>query len=136
MALNVLSAILSFKKNRFQFWLAISGIFIGLITTLLTIMLFIDTEFSKQSNSDLFGENSVIIQKRVTRFTSLGLNETGFSESEITALKNKPEIIDVAPFLSATYEVGISENPGDGLPNFYANMFLQSVPNHFFIRYR
>ncbi len=129
--MSVIKNIFKNKTHKFQFGLSITGIFIGLFISFLTVILFVNLQENKANNDDVFGENTVIIQKRVTSFTSLGLNNTSFSQSDLSLLKGKSFILDLAPFESADYEVGMSENPGDGLPGFYANMFLQSVPNRF-----
>ncbi|MFD1550719.1 hypothetical protein DNU06_06065 [Putridiphycobacter roseus] len=129
--MSVIKHIFKQKEQKFQLTLSVIGLSIGLFVSFLTVVLYVDLQKNKEGNADVFGSNTVIIQKKVTSFTSLGLNNTNFTDAEITDLSNKSFITDIAPFESADYEVGISENPGDGLPGFYANMFLQSVPNRF-----
>ncbi len=129
--MSVLKKILFARKNKIQFWFSVSGLFLGTLTTLMGIMLYIDLMNAGESNESVFGANSMILQKRVTRMTSMGLNSTGFTDTEVKSLLDNPAIKDLGTFLSANYEVGISENPGDGLPGFYANMFLQSAPDRF-----
>ena len=53
------------------------------------------------------------------------MNSTEFTTEDLKEIKSKEFILDVAPFKSANYQVGISEYPGDGLPSFYADMFFQ-----------
>ena len=123
--------ILFSTKSSVQFWLTIIGLFIGVFSALMSVVIYIDVNYSRASNDALFGDHSIVIQKKVTKMTSLGLNSTYFSEEEVERLKSNPSILDIGIFRSANYEVGISENLGDGLPGFYANMFLQSVPSRF-----
>ncbi|MFK8039052.1 MAG: hypothetical protein AB8B74_12230 [Crocinitomicaceae bacterium] len=128
-----LKQILHNKKQPKQFWLAVIGLGIGLTACLIAILLLIDIKGLEHEETDVFGENTLVIQKQVTRMSTLGLNETHFTDVEIEKLKSSDFILEVASFESANYEVGISENPGDGLPGFYAEMFLQSVPNSFLL---
>lgn len=123
--------ILSPPSQGAQFWLTISGILVGIIASVLAIVLMVDIQLGTADNEDVFGDNTLVVQKQVSRLSTLGLNETHFTDEEVQILKGKDFILEVAPFKSANYEVGISENPGDGLPGFYAEMFLQSVPNSF-----
>jgi hypothetical protein len=96
-----------------------------------SVLLLNDIKSFQNSDDDLLSSNSVIIQKKVTKFTTIGLNSTEFSLDDIETLNQKEFIEDVAPFQSANYGVGISEYPNDGLPPFYADMFFQSIPNEF-----
>ena len=129
--MKLVHKILFQSKNNLQIIFSGLGVFLGLSALLLSVLLFNDVKSYQQSDKELFGENSIIIQKKVTKFTSIGLNSTEFSEEDISILKQKEFIEKVAPFESANYKVGISEYPGDGLPPFYADMFFQSIPDEF-----
>ncbi len=121
-----------FKNNaNFQFIFATAGALIGLTALLLSLQLILDVRSFQSNEEELFGPNAVVIQKKVTKLTSFGMNSTAFSESELVELENKDFITDVAPFKSADFKVGISEVEGDGLPHFYADMFFQAIPNRF-----
>ena len=126
-----LKQLLTPPKKGFQYWMTLSGVLTGIITSVLALVLVWDIKAGTGSEHDVFGDNTLVIQKEVSSLTSLGLNATEFTDAEIRSLKSKDYILEVAPFKTANYEVGISENPGDGLPGFYAEMFLQSVPNSF-----
>jgi len=126
-----LKDVLTAPKKSMQLWLTFLGLFVGFFASILSVVLVFDIAINKNSESDVFGDNTIVVQKAVSSFTSLGLNTADFNAKEILKIKNQDFITEVAPFKSANYEVGISENPGDGLPSFYAEMFLQSVPNSF-----
>lgn len=119
------------QKVNFQLLFSFVVSFIGLITLFLSILLLNDLAIFNGNDDKMFDDNAIIIQKKVTKFTSLGLNDTGFTQEEINELKQKSFITDLAPFKSAKSSVGISEYPGDGLPPFYSDMFFQSVPDRF-----
>lgn len=118
-------------RTTIQFIFATLGASIGLTALLLSVQLIQDVRNFQNTDADLFGPNMVVIQKKVTRLTTFGMNSTTFSEQEIQELSEKSFIKDIAPFQSADFKVGISEVKGDGLPHFYADMFFQSIPDQF-----
>jgi hypothetical protein len=127
----MLKKILFKNSNNFQFLFATIGSLIGLTALCLSFQLTMDVQSFHSNEEDLFGPNSVVIQKKVTKLSSVGMNSTDFTDEEIEDLKSKEFITDVAPFESADFRVAISEVEGDGLPPFYADMFFQSIPDRF-----
>jgi hypothetical protein len=119
------------NSTNLQFIFATGGALIGLTALLLSFQLILDVRNFHSSEEELFGPNSVVIQKRVTKLTTIGMNNTEFTPEDIEALRSKEFITDIAPFQSADFKVGISEVPGDGLPHFYADMFFQAIPDRF-----
>lgn len=118
------------NSNSQVIWSTV-GAFIGMLALMFSILLLNDIKSFQNSDDDLLSSNSVIIQKRVTKFTTIGLNSTEFTAEEVAKLNEKDFIERVAPFQSANYGVGISQYPNDGLPPFYADMFFQSIPDEF-----
>jgi hypothetical protein len=127
----MLKEILFRNKTNFQFIFATLGALIGLTSLCLSFQLMLDVQSFHSGEEDLFGPNSVVIQKKVTKLSTLGMNSTDFTDEEVEELRNKEFITDVAPFESADFRVAISEVEGDGLPPFYADMFFQSIPDRF-----
>ncbi len=127
----MLKKILFRERTNIQFVFATAGALIGLTALLLSLQLILDVQSFHSNEEELFGPNSVVIQKKVTKLTTIGINSTEFMPEDIQSLREKEFITDVAPFASADFKVGISEVEGDGLPHFYADMFFQSIPNRF-----
>lgn len=127
----MLKKILFRNSTNFQFIFATVGALIGLTALLLSLQLIMDVRSFHSNEEELFGPNSVVIQKKVTKLTSIGMNSTEFTPEDIQKLREKDFITDVAPFQSADFKVGISEVEGDGLPHFYADMFFQAIPDRF-----
>lgn len=127
----MLHKILFRERTNLQFIFATTGALIGLTALLLSLQLILDVQSFHSNEEELFGPNSVVIQKKVTKLTSIGMNSTEFTPEDIQSLREKEFITDVAPFESADFKVGISEVEGDGLPHFYADMFFQAIPNRF-----
>jgi len=128
---SLLKNILFHSKSTTQVILSTIGAFIGMLALLFSVLLLNDIKSFQNSDDDLLSSNSVIIQKKVTKFTTIGLNSTEFTADDIEELKQKEFIEKVAAFQSANYGVGISEYPNDGLPSFYADLFFQSIPDEF-----
>jgi len=127
----LLKKILFQSKNNTQVVLSTIGAFLGMLALLFSVLLLNDIQSFQKADNDLISSNSIIIQKRVTKFTTIGLNSTEFTAEDIEALEQKEFIEQVAQFKSANYGVGISQYPNDGLPPFYADLFFQSIPNEF-----
>lgn len=127
----MLKKILFRNSTNFQFLFATFGALIGLTSLLLSLQLILDVRSFHSNEEELFGPNSVVIQKKVTKLSTFGMNSTEFTKEDIDELKNKAFITDVAPFQSADFKVAISEVEGDGLPHFYADMFFQAIPDRF-----
>ncbi|MCB9223298.1 MAG: hypothetical protein R2780_09380 [Crocinitomicaceae bacterium] len=127
----MLKKILFQNKVNFQFIFATLGALVGLTALCLSFQLMLDVRSFHSGEEELFGPNQIVIQKKVTKFSSLGLNSTDFTEEELNSLKQKDFITDVAPFKSVDFKVAISEVPGDGLPDFYADAFFNSIPDRF-----
>lgn len=127
----MLRKILFKNSTNFQFVFATIGALIGLSALLLSFQLILDVRSFHSNEEELFGPNSVVIQKKVTKFTTIGANSTDFTPAEIEDLKQRDFITDVAPFQSADFKVAISDVEGDGLPEFYADMFFQAIPDRF-----
>ena len=119
------------QKINFQLLFAFVVSLVGMTTLILSVLLLNDLAFFNGENDEMFKDNQIIIQKKVTKFTALGLNDTEFTNDDIETIKSNDFITEVAPFKSASCSVGISEYPGDGLPPFYSDMFFQSVPDKF-----
>lgn len=127
----MLNRILFFGTTHVQLLFATLGVLVGLTALCLSAQLMLDLRSLYAEEADLFGPNALVIQKKVTTLSSLGVNATEFTQQDMRELNSKPFITDMAPFQSADFNVGISEVEGDGLPSFYADMFFQSVPDRF-----
>lgn len=127
----MLRKILFKSSGSFQFVFATAGALIGLTALCLSFQLMSDVQSFHSGEEELFGPNSIVIQKKVTKLSTLGMNSTDFTDEDIAELNAKEFITDVAPFKSVDFQVAISEVKGDGLPPFYADMFFQSIPDRF-----
>lgn len=127
----MLTKILFKNSGTFQFIFATVGALIGLTSLCLSFQLMMDVQSFHSGEEELFGPNQIIIQKKVTKFSTLGMNNTDFTKEDLQVLNEKEFITDVAPFKSVDFQIAISDVPGDGLPQFYADAFFNSIPDRF-----
>src|SRR5690606_7456370 len=85
----MLKKILFRESTNVQFIFATLGALIGLTSLLLSLQLILDVQSFHSNEEELFGPNSVVIQKKVTKLTTIGMNSTEFTASDIQSLKDK-----------------------------------------------
>lgn len=127
----MLSRILFRNSGTFQFIFATLGALVGLTSLCLSFQLMLDIQSFHSGEEELFGPNQIVIQKKVTKFSTIGMNNTDFTDEDLEELRSKDFITDVAPFKAVDFQVAISDVPGDGLPEFYADAFFNSIPDRF-----
>lgn len=121
----MLNKLLFKNQDRKQIIIAMIGSFLG-ITFLVTSIHFLIrvNEFGK--GTEILGPNTIIVQKKVSTSSSLGLTSTTFSEKEIEKMKQEPFIMDVKPVISNNFDVSFQTN--DPLvPYFRSDVFIQTV---------
>ena len=90
----MLNKLLFKNQDRKQIIIAMIGSFLG-ITFLVTSIHFLIrvNEFGK--GNEILGPNTIIVQKKVSNSSTLGLTSTTFSENEIAKIKQEKYIEDV-----------------------------------------
>ena len=115
------------NRNKFQLFIACTGLFVGLILLLISLELYHKGK-SYNESSKLLDEHTLIIQKKVSRAAHLGLGSPGFSALEIDELQQQKFISACSPIKSNQFEV-IVEIDDPIIPAFNSNIFLQAVEN-------
>jgi hypothetical protein len=85
-------------------------------------------EFGK--GTDVFGPNTIIVQKKVTNANSLNLSKTDFSAQELVKIKKEPFIVEVQPVISNNFDVSF-ETSDPLVPYFRTDVFIQTVDQRF-----
>lgn len=121
---------LLFRNQDFrQLLVAMIGSFLGISFLVTSIHYLIKVnEFGE--GADILGPNTIIVQKQVTRSSSLNMNKTDFSKEEIAILKNEKFIIDVKPVISNNFDVSF-ETADPMVPRFRSDVFIQTVDPDF-----
>ena len=125
----MLNKLLFKNQDKKQLIIAMIGAFLG-ITFLVTSIHFLIkvNEFGK--GEEILGPNTIIVQKKVSNATSLGLSDTDFSVSEIAKFKNESFIDDVKPVIANNFNVSF-ETADSLVPPFRSDVFIQTVDQSF-----
>lgn len=115
-------------KNVFSKWLGYFGLWIGVVLLLVSIQLFINIQqLLKENTPRKSGEYDFIsISKTITN-ENMG-KDNSFTETDLSKLKQQPNIADVAPLISNKFR--IQATAGDLIP-FSTDLFLESINDNF-----
>lgn len=116
-------------QDKRQLVIAIIGAFLGMTFLITSIHYLIKVnDFGK--GAEILGPNTIIVQKKVSSFSTLKMTKTDFSLSEIEQMKKEPFILDVKPVESNNFTVSIETND-PMVPRFRGNIFIQTVDPSF-----
>lgn len=116
-------------QDKKQLVIAIIGAFLGMTFLITSIHYLIKVnEFGE--GADILGPNTIIVQKKVTSFTTLNIAKTDFSDGEIERMKKEPFILDVKPVISNNFNVSL-ETADKLVPRFRSDVFIQTVDPDF-----
>lgn len=125
----MLKKLLFRNQDKKQLIIAMIGAFMGITFLVTSIHYLIKVnEFGK--GTEILGPNTIIVQKKVTSSSSLGLTKTDFSKREIEKLKEYPFINDVKPVLSNNFKVWF-QTDDPLVPEFKTDAFIQTVDSSF-----
>ena len=125
----MLKKLLFKNQDKKQLIIAMIGAFMGITFLVTSIHYLIKVnEFGK--GTEILGPNTIIVQKKVTSSSSLGLTKTDFSKREIEKLKEYPFIKDVKPVVSNNFKVWF-QTDDPLVPEFKTDAFIQTVDSSF-----
>ncbi len=125
----MLEKLLFKNQNRKQLIVAITGAFLG-ITFLVTSIHYLIKINAFGEGNDILGPNTIIVQKRVSNSTTLGLTKNDFSKKEIEKMKEKPFINHIQPVLTNNFNVSF-QTDDELVPYFRSDIFIQSIDANF-----
>ena len=125
----MLNKLLFKNQDKKQLVIAIIGAFMG-ITFLITSIHYIVKVNDFGNGSDVFGPNTIIVQKKVTNSSSLNLTKTDFSKNELIKMRLEPFIEEVQPVISNNFDVSF-ETSDPLVPYFRTDVFVQTVDQKF-----
>ncbi|MNJ84764.1 hypothetical protein D3C87_22240 [compost metagenome] len=116
-------------QDKRQLIIAVIGAFLGMTFLITSIHYLIKVnDFGK--GAEILGPNTIIVQKKVSSFSTLKMTKTDFSLSEIEQIKKESFILDVKPVESNNFTVSI-ETADPMVPRFRGNIFIQTVDQDF-----
>ena len=117
------------NQDKKQLIIAMIGAFLGITFLITSIHYLIKVnEFGK--GAEILGPNTIIVQKKVTRSSTLKLTKTDFSEAEIQKIKSESFIDDAQAVTSNNFDVSF-ETADPLVPRFRSDVFIQTVDPKF-----
>lgn len=125
----MLKEILFKNQDRKQLFIAMTGAFLGMTFLLSSIHYLIKVnQFGK--GADILGPNTIIVQKKVTNASTLGMTKTDFTLKELDKMRAESFVQDVQPIVSNNFN--ISFRTDDKLvPYFESDVFIQTIDKDF-----
>jgi hypothetical protein len=122
------SLLFKYQEKR-QLLIAVFGALLG-ITFLISSIHYLNKINEYGEDSEILGKNTLIIQKKVTSASSMGLTKTDFSEKEISKMKLETFVEDVKPVISNNFRVWFETND-PYVPTFKSDVFIQALSKDF-----
>jgi ABC-type antimicrobial peptide transport system permease subunit len=117
------------NQEKKQLIIALLGLLIGYVFLSLSIHFFVKIS-SKNEKTDILGSDILLVQRKISNFSTLSLIKPHFSEDEIKNLQNAEGISIINPVTNNSFAVSFETN--DKLvPYLRSDIFLQSVPENF-----
>ncbi len=125
----MLNQILFKNQDKNQLIIAMIGSFMGIIFLIASIHYIIRVnEFGK--GEEILGANTLIVQKKVSSASTLGLSKTDFTLREIEKMGAESFIEDIQPIQSNNFPVSF-QTADPQVPYFRTEVFIQSIHKDF-----
>jgi hypothetical protein len=116
-------------QNKTQLIIAMIGAFLGFTFLIISIHYLIRVnEFGQ--GEEILGNNTMIVQKKVSSYSSINITKTDFSEKEIQNIDEQSFTSDVDPIMSNSFDVYFETN-NELIPKFGTDVFVQSINERF-----
>jgi len=128
---NLLNRLIWKKQKKSVLLFASMGMFIGLFILLISIQFYFDFISINKNDKGLFQKDYIVINKKVSLLNTVGFLNTEFSNIEIDSIKNQAFVEKIGLITPNKFKVGAYTDGTADFPEFYAEMFFESVPDEF-----
>lgn len=118
------------QKKGVLFFASI-GMFIGLFILFISIQLYFDLIIVTNKDKDIFQKDYIVINKKISLLNTVKFLSTGFSDKEIDSIRNQAFVERLGIITPNRYKVGAYTDGTQDFPEFYAEMFFESVPDEY-----
>jgi len=116
------------NSSKLQLGGATFGAMFGMFLLLLAFQLYFDaTELLTHDSDNLFAEDILIINKKVSTLNTLKVADSEFTKSELNDMKKQPFIKSVEPFISGQYDVQVKIKANKNTPLLNTDIFFEAV---------
>lgn len=117
------------NQDRVQLVIAMIGTFLG-ITFLITSIHYLIRVNEFGEGEEILGPNTIIVQKKVSNSSLLGLASTSFTKAEIEDMKQQSFILDVKPVVANNFSISF-QTADPQVPYFRSDVFIQTLDKEF-----
>jgi len=128
---NIINKLIRKNQKKAILLLATIGMFIGYFIFFISLQLYIDMTTVFSRDKDLVQKDFLVINKKISLLNTIKLLNTGFSNEEISEIKNQDFVQEVGQITSNKFKVGAYTDGNSEFPPFYAEMFFESVPDKY-----
>lgn len=114
-----------------QILLLVLGSFLGLLIFWVSVQFYFDVTDVLEDKKEIFGGQFLVLNKSISVLHTLGVPASGFSEEDITALKELEGVKSVGAFTANSFSAMVGANLGHPGVGFKTQLFFESVPNEF-----
>ncbi|RUA29367.1 MAG: hypothetical protein DSY76_03365 [Bacteroidetes bacterium] len=107
------------------------GMFIGMFILFISIQLYFDIINISKSDKEIFNKDYIVINKKISILNTVKFLSTGFSQNEIDSIKKQDFVEKIGIITPNKFKVGAYTDGTKDFPEFYAEMFFESVPDEF-----
>jgi len=107
------------------------GMFIGMFILFISIQLYFDIINISKSDKEIFNKDYIVINKKISILNTVKFLSTGFTQNEIDSIKKQDFVEKIGIITPNKFKVGAYTDGTKDFPEFYAEMFFESVPDEF-----
>jgi hypothetical protein len=115
------------KVDKWQLRIVFVGGIIGFLF-LLTVIHYFGEIRNLSQGEDALGANLVVVQKKVSKYSTFDSKSTLISQDEIQSLAQHPAVVKIAQVINNQFYVSLGMRE-EGLPYFSTDIFIQSIDN-------
>jgi hypothetical protein len=131
MSNKIVQQIIWKSQKKGVLFFASFGMFIGLFILFISIQLYFDLINITNNDKEIFQKDYIVINKKISLLNTMKFLSTGFSEEEIENLRKQDFVEKVGLITPNRYKVGAYTDGTEDFPEFYAEMFFESVPDEY-----
>ena len=107
------------------------ALFVGVSLLLIIAQFYLDIKPIIKNDASVFKSSTAVINKEVSLFKTMNKKKLYFSKKELNRIKKQAFIQDLAVFNYASFEIKAYTNGGGDVPEFYTDLFFESIPDDY-----
>jgi len=107
------------------------ALFVGVSLLLIITQFYLDIKPIIKNDASVFKSSTAVINKEVSLFKTMNKKKLYFSKKELNRIKKQAFIQDLAVFNYASFEIKAYTNGGGDVPEFYTDLFFESIPDDY-----